>query len=84
MAANTLEWQLAGLREALDFAGAGQHHDGGLGQQLFAIPGLPMALGSTQLQHIVMGQQPNSGAVGLPLTQRRGMRPATFREKQAA
>ena len=83
LSAYAFERQLAAVRETLDLGSAGQYHDRCIGQQVFAIPGLPVSIHSTQFQYIVMGHYLDVRMRCLPLAQRRRMHPSTFGVKQA-
>ncbi|MNE10826.1 hypothetical protein D3C80_1035540 [compost metagenome] len=81
---DTLERQLRARLETPYFGGTGQNHHGRAGNQAVTRPGLPLLVDLAQLQHFLMGDQPNPWVLQLLLAQRRWVHPAAFGVEQPA
>ena len=66
--ANAFEWQVTGRREAFNFGGARQHHNGGAGEYLLSLTGLPLITNFVELHHLMVGQHMDIRVHGLMLT----------------
>ncbi len=74
--ANALERQVRGRQQAADLGGAGQHHDGRLGQHAAGPVDLPAVSLALQAQHLAVGLQADQRVLHQVPAQRRRVHPA--------